>query len=128
MAPIGFGRHHRTATSSQGPPDCAAISSQGRRRPTSQAQSVTDAGLRHGLLVPSLVALAAFLVLIGLGTWQLERKVWKEKLIAAMDERLAAAPVALPRAFEWRRLNPDNSEFRRVKFHAQFAEGRGVWV
>ena len=89
---------------------------------------MTDVGLRHGLLVPSLVALAAFLVLIGLGTWQLERKVWKEKLIAAMDERLAAAPVALPPAFEWRRLNPDNAEFRRAKFHAQFEEGRGVWV
>jgi surfeit locus 1 family protein len=89
---------------------------------------VTNAGLRHGLLVPSLVALAAFVVLIGLGTWQLERKVWKEKLIAAMDKRLVASPVDLPEAPEWPRLNPDNAEFRRVKFHAQFLEGRGVWV
>ncbi len=89
---------------------------------------MTNAGLRHGLLVPSLVAIAAFVVLIGLGTWQLERKAWKEKLIAAMDKRLVASPVALPEASEWPLLNPDNAEFRRVKFHAQFLEGRGVFV
>jgi surfeit locus 1 family protein len=79
-------------------------------------------------LVPCLVAVAALLVLVGLGTWQLQRKAWKEGLIAAMHERLAAAPVDLPPASQWSSLNVDTAEFRRVKFHAQFTEGRGVYV
>jgi surfeit locus 1 family protein len=89
---------------------------------------VTKVGRRESVLGPSLVALAAFIVLIGLGTWQLDRKAWKEALIAAMDARFAAPPVALPPASEWPNLNPDNAEFRRVAFHAQFEEGRGVYV
>ena len=51
---------------------------------------------RGGLLVPGAVALAALVVLLGLGTWQLERKAWKEALIATLDRRLNEAPVALP--------------------------------
>ncbi len=78
--------------------------------------------------MPCLVALAAFAVLVGLGAWQLQRKAWKEGLIAAMHERLAAAPVDLPPASQWSSLNVDAAEFRRVKFHAQFTEGRGVYV
>jgi len=46
-----------------------------------------------GLLIPALLV---FAVLIALGTWQIERKAWKEGLIAAMTERLAASPAALP--------------------------------
>jgi cytochrome oxidase assembly protein ShyY1 len=89
---------------------------------------VTPGRVRHGILVPCLVTLAALLVLVGLGTWQLQRKAWKEGLIAAMHTRLAAAPVELPPALQWSSLNVDNAEFRRVKFHAHFAEGRGVYV
>ena len=59
---------------------------------------MTPSRARQGILVPCLVALAALLVLVGLGTWQLQRKNWKEGLIAAMHTRLAAAPVALPPA------------------------------
>jgi len=48
-----------------------------------------------GLLIPVVLTFAA---LIALGTWQIERKAWKEDLIAALTERLAAPPVALPPA------------------------------
>ena len=41
-----------------------------------------------GLLLPAILA---FAVLIGLGVWQLQRKAWKENLIATLTERLAAA-------------------------------------
>ncbi len=89
---------------------------------------MTERGVRQGLLVPCLVALAALVVLVGLGTWQLQRKAWKEGLMAAMHARLAAAPAELPPVSQWSSLNADNAEFRRVKFHAQFSEGRGVYV
>jgi surfeit locus 1 family protein len=71
----------------------------------------------RGLLVPALLA---FIILVGLGTWQLERKAWKEALIASLDERLAASPVALPAPGTWANLDPASDEYRRVAFNAQF--------
>src|SRR5262245_4480825 len=89
---------------------------------------MTEAVGRRGLLVPILIALLALLILIGLGSWQLERKAWKEALIATMEERLAAAPVSSPPPRDWPRLRPDNAEFLRVKFRAQLVKGQGVFV
>jgi surfeit locus 1 family protein len=60
------------------------------------------------------------MVLIGLGTWQVERKAWKEALIAALTERLGAPPQALPAQATWQNLDPAIDEYRRVKFTAQF--------
>ncbi len=45
---------------------------------------------------PTAVTLAALSVLIGLGTWQLQRLEWKSALIAEMQARGVAAPIALP--------------------------------
>ncbi|MBX3569936.1 MAG: SURF1 family protein [Rhizobiaceae bacterium] len=41
-----------------------------------------------------------FLVLIGLGTWQVQRLVWKEALLATIAERTAAVPVPLDAVLE----------------------------
>lgn len=70
-----------------------------------------------GLLLPALLA---FIVLVGLGTWQVQRKAWKEALIATLTERLAAPPQALPAPATWQNLDPSSDEYRRVKFTAQF--------
>ena len=70
-----------------------------------------------GLLLPAIVA---FLILIGLGTWQVQRKAWKEGLIAELTERLSAAPIALPSAKDWSSLDPASAEYSRVTFSAQF--------
>jgi len=75
---------------------------------------------RRGVVIPVVAAALAFAILIGLGLWQLDRKVWKETLIAAMDERLAAAPAEMPLPDAWNALRPDNAEFRRVRFTADF--------
>jgi len=53
---------------------------------------------RAGLLWPTLAALAGLGVLVGLGTWQLERKRWKEDLLARIAARVHADPVALAHA------------------------------
>ena len=45
---------------------------------------------------PTLFTLPALLVLLGLGTWQVQRLVWKTNLIRAMEERIAAPAVDLP--------------------------------
>jgi surfeit locus 1 family protein len=48
-----------------------------------------------GLVWPTLAALAGLAVLIGLGTWQMERKRWKEGLIARIAAGVSADPVPL---------------------------------
>ncbi len=73
------------------------------------------------LLIP--VALA-FIALIGLGTWQIQRKAWKEGLIAALDAQLAAPPIALPPATAWSTLDRSRDEYRRVTFSATFDNGK----
>ncbi|MBV8575742.1 MAG: SURF1 family protein, partial [Acetobacteraceae bacterium] len=47
---------------------------------------------RLGFAIFTLAMLALF---VGLGVWQLQRRAEKHALIAALDERLAAAPVPL---------------------------------
>ena len=71
-----------------------------------------------GFAIFTLVMVAAF---IGLGLWQLQRRTDKHALIAALDERLAAAPVALPPAAQWPALTPEKDEFRRIDFSATYA-------
>jgi surfeit locus 1 family protein len=97
----------------------------------------------RGLLIPALLAFAA---LVALGTWQIERKAWKEGLIAALNERLAAPTVALPLPRAWPTLDQASNEYRHVIFSAAFdypeealvlaaasafrpdVSGPGIWV
>ncbi len=80
----------------------------------------------RGLLVPAAVTLCGLAVLIGLGTWQLERKAWKEALIATLNERAQrrAGRAAAARAVE--RLTAENSEFLRVRLRADFPSGEAL--
>lgn len=78
----------------------------------------------RGLVSRSLVALAAFLVLVGLGTWQVERLSWKQRLIATIEERLAAPPTRLPTAGDWQRMSAAADEFRRVSLTATLLNDR----
>ncbi len=84
--------------------------------------------VRRGLVVPSIAAVCAFALLIGLGTWQVERKAWKEALIATVSERFAAPPAALPPPADWARLDPATDEFRRVRFTAALLNDKEALV
>ncbi len=68
-----------------------------------------------------LFTLAMVAILVGLGLWQLQRRVEKHALIAALDERLAVAPVALPQVAAWNGLTAAKDEFRRVTVTATYA-------
>lgn len=81
-----------------------------------------------GLVVPTLAMLLCFALLIGLGVWQLKRKVWKENLIAAMTSRIDAPPQPLPLPAQWSTLAQDAAEFRRVAFTADFVPGEETFV
>jgi surfeit locus 1 family protein len=54
------------------------------------------------------------LLLLGLGTWQVQRLQWKEGLIAERNATLTAAPVPLPQTLD---------QARALEFHPVHAEG-----
>jgi surfeit locus 1 family protein len=85
-------------------------------------------GLRSGVVLPVVFALVALVTFIGLGTWQLQRKSWKEALIATLEQRLAASPAELPPRGRWPSLDPSDEEFRQVKFSAALMPGQEALV
>ncbi|WP_255528753.1 SURF1 family protein [Roseomonas sp. KE0001] len=87
-----------------------------------------------------MAALLVFLGLIGLGSWQLQRRAWKLDLIARVEARLHAAPAPAPGPAEWPALSATRDEYRRVSLRGHFlpvppaltqattALGAGFWV
>ena len=92
---------------------------------------------RHG--VAHAAAVAAVAVLLALGVWQVERRAWKHALVAHVERRLAAAPVAAPGPSSWRAIDADDA-YTRVRLTGRFrpqrdqfvqavtAAGGGYWV
>ncbi len=71
---------------------------------------------RAGLL--DLLVWPAIAVLVGLGTWQVQRLGWKTDLIDRMEARLSAPAVPLPRDIT--AANIDEWEFTRVHLTGVF--------
>ena len=80
-----------------------------------------DAALRRALLVPTIVTLAAMSVLLGLGTWQWQRKAWKEQVIATITARSKAAPIE---AGDWLKRDCPNLDQFGIE-HDLFRRWRG---
>jgi surfeit locus 1 family protein len=80
---------------------------------------------RAGLALAGLGLVAIFLAL---GTWQIQRRVWKLDLIDRVETRLRAAPVAPPPPADWAHLDPDTVAYRRVRLSGRFAHDRSALV
>ena len=63
-----------------------------------------------------------------LGNWQMQRLAEKEALIAAVDARLTAEPVAAPRASEWAGLDLDALAYQPVTLTGSFRYSQTVTV
>jgi surfeit locus 1 family protein len=83
---------------------------------------------KSSILDATLMTLAGLVILIGLGVWQLDRKVWKENLTTTLNTRLGRAPEDLPPRASWAQLREDREEFRRVVFPAEFLDGEEALV
>jgi surfeit locus 1 family protein len=90
--------------------------------------------LRHaGLVWPTLVAIAGLAVLVALGNWQMRRKVWKEDLIARIEQGARSAPIPLaavlaspdPAAFEFRRVRLEGRFDHAGEFHVWWPGSQG---
>jgi len=68
-----------------------------------------------------------FVVLLGLGTWQVERRAWKLDLIARVDARVQAPAVPAPGPAEWPRIGPDDA-YRHITVSGIFLNDRETLV
>ncbi|MFE1597255.1 SURF1 family protein [Methylobacterium sp. ID0610] len=82
---------------------------------------------RRGFLIAAL-PLAAAILCLALGIWQIERRAWKLDLIARVEARLAAAPVPAPGRAAWPEIAPAADEYRRVVARGRFLPDRAVRV
>ena len=90
-------------------------------------------------LLPAVVALIGVAGLVALGVWQIERRAWKHALIAQVNARLAAPPVAAPGPAGWPAITKD-SAYTRLRAHGVYRRradtlvqavtdlGPGYWV
>ncbi len=83
---------------------------------------MTASSLQRGrsLILPGLVTLIALAILIGLGTWQLQRKAWKEDLVSQIETRAFGEPGAIVPETEWPHWRADQDEFRKVRVTGTF--------
>lgn len=83
---------------------------------------------RWRVILASFVALAAFALLVSLGTWQMRRLAWKEDLIAKIEARVHAPAVALPPESDWRTLVADDYEYRHVRLTGTFEHEKEILI
>ena len=57
-------------------------------------------------------------MLVSLGLWQLQRLAWKEGVLAQIEARASAPPVAAP--IDWGAFEPQRDEYRHVTISGEF--------
>lgn len=78
---------------------------------------------RRGLLWPTLFAIVGVLAMVSLGTWQMQRLAWKNGLIAQLEARTRAEPIAMAEALR-RDAAGEDVEYLRVRAIGRFLPGR----
>ena len=82
--------------------------------------TLTDNRFFRPLAGPTIATLVALAVLIGLGSWQIERLHWKLDLIANITERMAAPLAAPPAEDTWDKLDLQALEYHHLKLQGRF--------
>ena len=67
-------------------------------------------------LLPTLITLPAILIMLYLGSWQIERLQWKKNLIGLLEARTSATPTEFPNDT----ITPDAHEFLPVYLEGVF--------
>jgi surfeit locus 1 family protein len=75
-----------------------------------------------------LSGLLGVLLFLGLGVWQLERRVWKLDLIARVDQRIHAPVVDAPGPQGWGGFSAADYEYRHVRLTGRFLAGANTLV
>ena len=83
---------------------------------------------RGVVLLLVLLAGVAFVGLLALGIWQVQRLQWKLALIERVEQRTHAAPVAAPGQPEWAAMSRESNEYTRVQVSGRFDHNRETLV
>lgn len=75
---------------------------------------------RRSLIVLTAFAAVALAILLALGFWQLERKAWKEGIVAQIEARAYGTPAALPSEAAWPGFDRDALDYQRVTLTGTF--------
>jgi len=92
--------------------------------PSFVARPAAHRALRRAVLL--VVGIALFLGFVALGTWQVQRRVWKLDLIERVDQRVHAAPVPLPSPREWPGIDAAGHEYLPVTVRGHWLPGKTV--
>ncbi|MGE5511320.1 MAG: SURF1 family protein, partial [Bacteroidota bacterium] len=92
-----------------------------------KAAATRDHSGWRGLLWPTLSMLVGLAVLLSLGTWQLQRKTWKEGLLADIAARTKATPIPLDEARR-RQAAGEDVEYTRVVARGRFLHDKEAFV
>jgi surfeit locus 1 family protein len=88
----------------------------------------------------TVLSLTAFVILMALGIWQVERRAWKLALIDRVEQRVHAPAQPVPGAAAWPAVSAASDEYRHVSASGRFLhdretlvqavteEGPGYWV
>ncbi|MCJ9703202.1 MULTISPECIES: SURF1 family protein [unclassified Bradyrhizobium] len=109
------------------------------RTVTSEAKAMRGHAARPSLWL-TVLSLTAFVALIALGVWQIERRAWKLALIDRVEQRVHAPAAPIPSPASWPSISAANDEYRHVSVTGRFLhdretlvqavteEGPGYWV
>lgn len=75
-------------------------------------------------LWPTLITIPALIMLVALGSWQVNRLHWKAELIDRLQERGTAKPIALPAWID----NLQDYEYRRVAVTGEFLHEKEFYL
>jgi len=82
---------------------------------------------RRRRLAFAALALPIVAGLVWLGIWQLHRRVWKLALIAQVERKLAAAPVAAPGTDRWPAIGQEDT-YTRLSAHGRYRPDQVTFV
>lgn len=85
-------------------------------------------GSSRGRIISVIVLLLAFAALVGLGSWQMERRAWKLELIQQVEARADAPARPLPASSQWPALNRATDEYAHVRVTGVFDHAKEALV
>lgn len=92
------------------------------------------------MAVAGTIAVLFFVLFMGLGTWQVQRRAWKLDLIARVEQRVHAPATSAPGPAQWPNVTAASDEYRHVTVTGTFLDasqtlvqavtdlGAGYWV
>lgn len=74
----------------------------------------------------AVLGIALFLGFLALGTWQLQRRVWKLALMERVEQRVHAPARPVPPHTQWPQINAADHEYQPVTLQGRWMDGKTV--